>query len=149
MATEANWTAYATIASALTTGLDALGNGNTALSSAVDNSTNKDFYMDLEVYLASVDLSAQTNPAIYIWLLARTDGTNFEDGSAGTPGTVPARPPDAIVPLRVVNAAQRCFARGVLVTPDQVKILVQNKTGAALAANSNTVKYYTYSEQSG
>ena len=103
--------------------------------------------MDIEVYLASVDLSAQINPALYIWIVARSDGSNFEDGSAGTPGTNPARQPDAIVPLRAVNAAQRVFARLVLTTPDQAKILVQNKAGAALAANSNTVKYYTYGEE--
>jgi hypothetical protein len=140
------WSAYAAIVTALSTGLNSLGNNNTALSAAIDNSAAKSFYMDIEVNLASVDLSAQVNPAIQIWLLSRTDGTNFEDGSAGTPGTVPARPPDKVIPLRVVNAAQRVFARGLLITPDQIKILVRNQAGAALAATLNTVKYYTYSE---
>jgi len=145
MATS-TWSAYATIATALTTGLNSLANGNTALSAAIDNSSAKSFYMDIEVYLASVDLSAQVNPAIYIWLLSRTDGTNFEDGTAGTPGTIPARLPDKIIPLRVVNAAQRVFARGLLMTPDQVEILIKNAGGATLASSANTVKYYTYGE---
>lgn len=145
MATS-TWSAYAAIVTALTTELNALGNGNTALSAAIDNSSAKSFYMDIELYLASVDLSAQTNPAIYIWLLPRTDGTNFEDGTAGTPGTIPARPPDKVIPLRAVNAAQRVFARGLLMTPDQVKILVKNAGGATLAASGSTLKYYTYAE---
>ena len=149
MTTEVRWGAYDSIASALTSGLDALGNNNHAISSAIDFTAagvDRKQYMDIEVYLSSVDLSAQVNPALYIWLVARSDGTNFEDGAAGTPGTNPARQPDCIVPLLAVNAAQRVFARLILTTPDQAKILVLNRSGAALAANSNTIKYYTYGD---
>lgn len=139
--------AYDTIATALSTGLNSLGNGNTAISSAIDFTAagvDRKQYIDIEVYIASVDLSAQVNPAIYLWILARTDGTNYEDGTAGTPGTIPARPPDAIFPLRAVNAAQRVFQRMILTTPDNGEILVKNAAGAALASSGNTVKYYTY-----
>jgi hypothetical protein len=149
MTTEVRWGAYDNIATALSSGLDSLGNGNTALSAAIDfNAAGVDRkqYMDLELSLAPVGLSVQTNPAIYIWVLARTDGTNFEDGSAGTPGIVPARAPDAIFPLRAVNAAQRVFQRLVLTTPDQGKLLLQNKTGVALATG-NTLKFYTYGDE--
>ena len=140
---EVTWTSYGTWTTALSTELNSLADDGLALSSAIDNSTNKDLFVDIEVYLATVDLSSQTNPAIYIWLLTRTDGTNFEDG--GTSVT-PARAPDAIIPLREANGAQRVFARMLMLTPDQVKILVQNKAGAALAASGNTVKYNTYGE---
>jgi hypothetical protein len=149
MTTEVRWGAYDNLARALSSGLDSLGNGNTALSAVIDfNAAGADRkqYMDLELSLASVDLSAQTNPAIYVWLLARTDGTNFEDGSAGTPGVVPARAPDAIFPLRAANGAQRVFRRLVLTTPDQGKLLLQNNAGAALATG-NTLKYYTYGDE--
>ena len=140
---EVTWTSYGSWTTALSTGLNSLANDGLAISSAIDNSTNKDLFIDIEVYLASVDLSSQTNPAIYIWLVARTDGTNFEDGGSSV---APARAPDAIVPLREVNGAQRVFARMLMATPDQFKILVQNKTGAALASSGNTVKYSTYGE---
>lgn len=144
---EHRWVAYDSPVTALDSGLNSLGNGNHALSAAIDfSAVDRVIYMDIEVYLASVNLSSSVNPAIYIWLIARTDGTNFEDGAAGTPGTNPARQPDAIVPLRAVNAAQRVMSRLILTTPDQVKILVQNKGGAALAASGSTVKYMTYSD---
>ena len=140
---EVTWTSYGSWTTALSTGLDGLANDGLAISSAIDNSTNKDLFIDIEVYLASVDLTSSTNPSIRIWLIARTDGTNFEDGGASVE---PIRAPDAIIPLRDVNAAQRVFARMAMATPDQFKILVQNKAGAALAASGNTVKYNTYGE---
>ena len=140
---EVTWTSYGTWTTAIDSGLNSLADDGLAISSAIDNSSNKKLFVDIEVYLASVDLSSESNPAIYIWLIARTDGTNFEDG--GTSVT-PARAPDAIIPLREVNATQRVFARMLMATPDQFKILVQNKTGQALAASGNTVKYNLYGE---
>jgi len=140
---EVTWTSYGTWTTALSSELDSLANDGLAISPAIDNSSDKKLFVDIEVYLASVDLSSQPNPAIYVWLIARTDGTNFEDGGSGVE---PARMPDAIIPLREVNGAQRVFARMLMATPDQFKILVQNKTGAALASSGNTVKYNLYGE---
>lgn len=142
---EVTWTSYGSWTTALSTDLDGLADDGLAISSAIDNSANKDLFVDIEVYLASVDLSSSTNPAIYIWLIARSDGTNFEDGGSSVE---PARAPDAIIPLREGTGAmtQRVFARMLMATPDQFKILVQNKAGAALAASGNTIKYNTYGE---
>lgn len=143
MATS-KWTAYGTLQSYLTTELNSMGNGSNKLGAAIDFSTNRHFYMDVEVYLASVDLSAQDDPAIYIWLIPRSDGTNFTDGGDSV---TPARPPDKIIQLREVNVAQREMARGLILTPDQGKLLIGNRTGAAFAASGNTVKYRIYSEE--
>jgi len=140
---EVTWTSYGTWTTALSSELDSLANDGLAISSAIDNSSDKKLFVDIEVYLASVDLSSQPNPAIYVWLVARTDGTNFEDGGSSVE---PARMPDAIIPLREVNGAQRVFARMLMATPDQFKILVQNETGTVLASSSNTVKYNLYGE---
>jgi len=140
---EVTWTSYGSWQTAISSDLDSLANDGLAISSAIDNSSNKYLFMDLELYLASVDLSGQPNPAIYVWLIARTDGVNFEDGGTSV---APARFPDAIFRLREVNAAQRVFARMIMTTPDQFKILVQNKTGVTLAASGNTIKYNLYSE---
>lgn len=144
---ENRWTVYDSIQSYLTTELNALANNGNKLGAAINFATagaDRKLYLDIEVYLGSVDLSAQTNPALYLWMLRRTDGTNFEDG---TDSVNPARPPDAIIPLRVFNGVQRVSVKRLLTTPDQGKILVENRSGAALAATANTVKYNLYSEE--
>ena len=142
---ELRWTAYGSLVTYLSSELNSLANDANKVGSAIDfSAANRKLYMDVEIYLNTVDLSAQTNPAIHIWLLARTDGTNFEDGSDTV---TPARAPDKIVPLREVNDAQRVFARFLLTTPDQGKLLIKNKTGAALASSGNTVKYVLYSQE--
>lgn len=144
---ENRWTAYDTIQSYLTTELNGLVDNANKLGAAIDfaaSGSDRKLYLDIEVYLGSVDLSGQTNPAIYLWLLPRTDSTNFEDG---TDSVDPARQPDMIIPLREFNGVQRVFAKHLLTTPDQGKILIENRTGTALAATLNTVKYSMYSEQ--
>ena len=144
---ELRWTAYDTIVSYLTTELNALANDANKLGAAIDfaaEGADKKLFMDVEIYLASVDLSAQTNPAINVWLLPRTDGTNFEDGADAVD---PARAPNKVIALRAFSGVQRVVTRFLLTTPDQGKILVENKTGAALAATGNTVKYYLYSQE--
>jgi hypothetical protein len=147
MANEIIWTPYEPIVTYLSTELNSLASGANVLGAAIDfaaSGADRKQYLDVEIYLASVDLSAQTNPAAYLWLLARTDGTNFEDGGASVS---PARQPDKIVPLRAFNGAQRVFARFLLTTPDQGKLLIGNRAGAAWAASGNTVKYYLYGEK--
>lgn len=144
---EQRWTAYDTIVTHLTTELNTLADNGNKLGAAINFAAagaDRKIYMDIEVYLPIIDLSAQTNPAIYLWVLARTDGTNYEDGGDSVD---PARQPDAIIPVIESNAAHRVFARSVLTTPDYGKILLENQTGAALATTGNTLKYYLYSEE--
>ena len=146
MATEKRWTAYDSLQTYLTTELNSLANNGLVLGSAIDftaSGTDRKLYIDIELYLASIDLSSQDNPAAYIWLLRRTDGTNFEDG--GTSIT-PARMPDDIIPLREANAAQRVSGK-VITVPDQGKILIKNESGVTWASSGNTLKYNIYSIQ--
>ena len=145
---ENRWTAYDTIQTYLSTELNSLADNGNKLGAAINfaaSGSDRKLYLDIEVYLASVDLSSETNPAIYLWLLNRTDGTNFEDGGDSTN---PARQPNAILPVIESSATHRLFATKILTNPDQAKILVKNETGATLASTGNTVKYYLYSEQS-
>lgn len=144
---ELRWTVYDTIVSYLTTELNSLANDGNKLGAAINfaaGGSDRKLYLDVELHLGSVNLSAQTSPAVYLWLLLRTDGTNFEDGSDSID---PARAPDKVFALRAFNGVQRVFARFLLTTPDQGKLLIENKTGAALAATLNTVKYYLYSQE--
>ena len=144
---ELRWSAYDAIVSYLTTELNSLANNGNKLGVAINfaaSGADRTLYLDVELYLASVDLSAQTNPAVYLWLLPRTDGTNYEDGADAID---PARAPDKIFALRAFNGVQRVFARFVMTTSDYGKLLVENKAGAAFAASGNTIKYYLYSQE--
>ncbi len=143
---EFNWTTYETIQTYLSTELNSLANDANKLGVAIDNTTSRDFYMMVEAYLASVDLSAQTNPSLSIYRIDSLDGTNYEDGG----DTVdPAHQPVAIIPLREVNGAQRVVTKSpIVIPPGKFKLLFENKTGAALAASGNTLKYRIFSEES-
>ena len=143
---ESNWTAYAaSVANLLSTELNSLANGSNVLSAAINNSSNRDFYLDLEVYLASVDLSGQDNPAIYLWLLkSLDDDTSYEDGAAAVN---PATEPTKVVPLRVVSGVQRVMiASPIILRPGYAKVLYGNRAGAALAASGNLLRYRIFSE---
>jgi hypothetical protein len=134
--------AYSSIQTALTTELNALADGSNVLDGALDMSDgthSRMIKMDIEVYLGSVNLSAVVNPAIYLWLLKETDGTNYEDGGAAVD---PARMPDEIIPVRVFNGVQRVSGTIYVDSPGNVKILIGNRCGAAWAATLNTLKYY-------
>ena len=147
MATENRWTQYDSQVTYLSTELTDVVNNANKLGAAIDfaaSGSDRKLYLDIEIYLGSIDLSGQTNPAIYLWMLGRTDGTNFEDGDDSID---PARQPDAIAAVRVFNGVQRVFVRHLLTTPDQGRILIENRTGMTLTAGSS-LKYMMYSEQS-
>ncbi len=140
---EHNWTGLTTAAEAITgSALNTLADDTGVLGS--DIGPQDDFYVRFEVLLASVDLSAQDNPAIYLYYIkSDDDGTTFEDGAAAVE---PARRPDVIVPLREVNAAQRVMI-DALFPPENFKVLYFNKTGAALAASGNTIFYSPFTTE--
>lgn len=142
---EYRWSAPASIQNALTTTLNSLADDdNDLMASAIDNTSNRKTFIDLEVSLASVDLSSQDNPAIYIWFITSIDGgSTYEDGD-GTPIT-PARQPDIIIPLREVSAAQVVIQRNIIFPPFNVKLMWGNRTGTAHASSGNTLKYRLHS----
>ena len=146
MTIEHRWGPYDTLVEYLTAQLNSVADGVNKLGAAINfaaSGTDRKQLMDIEFTLASIDLSSQDNPAIYLWLLRRTDGVNYEDGGDAV---TPARRPDAIIPLQDISGPQR--VAGLLITnPDQGKILVGNRTGVALAATGNTLKYNIYGDE--
>ena len=137
------WSAYAGIQTYLSTGLNSLANDANKLGTAISNGTNRSLFCDWEFVLASVDLSSQTNPAIYLYLLKRVDGANYEDGSDSVD---PAKPPVKIISLREFNGAQRVITEvPMIIPPGDFKVLLKNKGGAAFAASGNTLKYNIHS----
>lgn len=137
---ETTWTARGSATDLLTTEMNSLADDGSAISgSEFDNSSNLDILCDLEFNLASIDLSAQNNPAIYVWFINNLSGQ--EDGSGSI---IPARAPDVIIPLREVSAAQVVAIARIQCPNISFDTVVQNKTGAAFAASANTLKIETY-----
>jgi len=139
-ATTFSWTAGTTIASALTTELNALANAAfSAASAAYDNETNHYLYLDLELVLAS--LTPTGSPYCAVFLIAHLDGTNYED-TANT-----ASVPIAIFSFTTAVAAKRQIRSNILVPPLPFKLVLQNNMGPSLGATLNTLKYRLHSEQ--
>jgi hypothetical protein len=141
------WAAGESIATACSADMDSLGSGNTVLSAdAIANQTDLYQYIDMEWVMASATSGA--NPFISIWFLVALDGSNYEDGTAGTPGVIPLRQPDVLIPLRAaVTAAQRVTVCNTPIPPQLFKILVCNNAGVALASSGNTLKYIRHNAQ--
>ena len=147
MATEKRWTAYDSIQTYFSTELDSLADDARALGDLIDftaTGTDQKIYMDIELYLAQIDLTSQHNPSVYIWVLRKFPGSTTEDGWTNAS---PARSPEVIIPLRTVNYANRAISSLVLTTPHQGRILLQNKSGVTWASSGNTLKYSIYSLQ--
>jgi len=131
---ETTWTAYGTETNALTTELNSLADAaESALGTEIDNTTNRDMYMDLNVVLAS--LAAATAPFIVVKVYTSVDGTNYEDGDAA---------PSYSMQVDAATSAKRGSIRGILLSPGKHKLTLTNECNVALAATGNTVKYRTY-----
>ena len=129
--------------------LNSLANGTSNNGTVIDNETNRATHMDLQLHLASLNLSAQTNPSVTIHLLETADGsTTYDDGDDATANDAlqSAKPPAAIFPLREGTAAETkdVTISGIQIPPGRWLIALTNETGVAFAVSGNTLKYRTY-----
>lgn len=149
MATTFQWTTPEAITTALSTGLNSLGDGNAALSAAINNESDLYTRINLEFAFDLYDNHTATGASVIFWFLSTMDGTNYEVGSAGTPGQIPSRSPDALmpVPIRNSNFAGRCILTNVLIPPLAFKILFLSAIGGTIASSNNTLKYRRHNEQ--
>ncbi len=130
------------------TDLNALASLTTNVGAVViDNTTNRYLYAEFELVLASVDLSAQVNPAVEVYLVPSYDGTNYADTGTDASTTIlpPAQYLVAVMGVAITSAAHRAVSPHILIDPIKYTPVVINKTGAAFGATLNTlkVKYYT------
>ena len=134
----------------LTTTLNALADNTTDLGAEINNETDLCTYMDLELYLSSLDLSSESSPTVVIYLLESIDdGTHFDTGEDGVSAETDVPPADKILTqfgLRVNTAAEVKHAiKSMLpIPPGRFKMLLRNKTGVAFGATLNTLYYRTY-----
>lgn len=113
-----------------------------------DNTSNRYFYAEFELVLATVDLSAQNNPAVELYLAPSYDGgTTYADTGTDASTTVlpPAQYLVAVMGVAKSSAAHRAVSTHVMMDPVKYTPVVVNKTGAALNGTNNTLKskYYT------
>lgn len=123
----------------LTTELNSLAGDGAVLGAAINNSSNRDMMLKVQIQLASVDLSAQTNPSVIIRLIESIDGgTVYEDNDVTSYG----------ITLPVEESSQAHVRIGDLyIPPGYFKLEVVNKTGAAFASSANVLSYAPYTPE--
>lgn len=132
--------------------LASMANGRSVLSSVSDiaNGTNLDQFMDVSVRcaIASSTIVAGANLALWLYPLL-DDGSTYGDGQlpSGTQTNVtPTFSPCGVIPL-VVAASQTTLVgavTGILLPPGSFRLALQNNSGFAFSAGTQTVKYRTY-----
>lgn len=126
--------------SILTTELNALGNAMmSSASSAVDNTSNLDLFMDLELYVHTQGSARSAGATVEVYILPTVDGTNYADATYGNPELV------AVFPLDAATTARYGIRRDIPIPPGSFKLALYNRTGQAFAATTSTLKYRTYS----
>ena len=134
----------------LTTELNACANNKIVLGGAIDNESNLCTFLDLELYLASLDVSGQANPSIDIYLLESIDGgTHFDTGEDGVTADVDMPAQDKIITkmgMRKNTGAEvkHLIKTMIPIPPGRWKLALRNKTGIAFAGTLNTLYYRTY-----
>ena len=136
MATSTIKQAYGTIASILTTELNAMANNALVLSAATSLTETNYLECDVEAYF-TFGVAPTSGTGFSVWFLRTADGTNYEDGGVSV---TPSRAPDLVIPARAVATAQRVIVQGY-VPPGNFKVLIKNDaTGQALSASGHTLK---------
>ncbi len=132
----------------MSTDLNALANDAVNVGVVLpNNTTNRYYYAVFELYLASVDLSAKTNPGVELYLAPSYDGTNYAD--VGTDASTTVYPPTqylvCVLGVAETSAVHRAVSPHVMLDPLKYTPVVINRTDAALAATGNILKskYYT------
>ena len=127
-------TLNATNSNAVTITLASLANGSSAVSSAIDNSTNKYVGATVRVKVKTNAAGTSATGLVTVYLVRSTDGgTDYSDNTDQLIGTIPA----------VANATT--YARAFYVEPlgTHWKVAVLNSSGAALdsTAGSHEVEF--------
>lgn len=141
MANPISWDAYPGATTYLSTELNSLADGANKLGAAIDDSTDLNMLMAVQVYLATQGSARDSDARIEMYLLQSVDGTNYTYGDDSTDPPKSAFcqsfPFDAAVTARYV-----CIKD--IPVYGKFKMLFMNETGPALAASGNLVKYQLY-----
>lgn len=140
MATTKHKAYTASAASLLTTDLNSLANNtNSAASSALDNTSNLDLFIDVEVVIAAQGSARSNGAYVALYMTQALDGTNYGDTNEITAKLV------CVFPLDAVTTARRATFQDIPIPPGLVKFFLRNATGQALASSGNSVNYRAHS----
>lgn len=133
----------AAIASVLTTELNSLATAiNTAASAAIDNTTNLDLFVDLELVIATQGSARSAGARVEVYIVRSIDGTNYDDLHQETSDLF------AVFTLDATTTARRMSRVDIPVTPGLFKLFARNVTGQTLASSANTLKARYHSVKS-
>lgn len=139
------------LTSYLNTDLNSLANnGIVSRGAAINNSSNLSTHMDLELTIASLDLSGQTSPSVDIYMIESVDGgTDFDNVTDAATADASMPPTDKVctkIGLRPHTGAEvKTAVKSMIpIPPGHFKLCPRNKTGVALPATGNVLSYRTY-----
>jgi len=143
---EVNWNIGVSVTTYESTDLNSLADGSNELGAAIDNTSNLDRFLAIELVLGTQ--SARTAGAyVAFYILPSVDGgTTYPTGADGT-GQDPNQAPDCIMPLDAATTARNEVCWDIKIPPTNFKLLIANESTQAFAASGNTVKYLTYNEE--
>jgi len=123
----------------LTTGLNSLADATiSAAGTAIDNGTNLDSFIILELLLAT--LNPTGSPYVGIYITYNIDGT-YEDA----PVTSGVNQDKLLTTLKVTtgSGAKRVRSRKLEILPFPFKLYLDNQVNVALASSGNILTAYT------
>jgi hypothetical protein len=145
MANAIKWATPTAENSVISTGLDSLANDARAISSAIDNETNKDRFCSFELDLATQGSARSSGAYVAIYIVTSVDGTNFQMGDASV--SPPANSLVATMPLDAATTARYQNSNLIPLPPLQLKVIAENKTGQAFASSGSELKITQYNEE--
>lgn len=145
MVNKIMWDSSPAITPYLTTELNSLANAAQVIGAAIDNAAGLNMYMDVEVYVAVQGGARSAGAYIAVYMVTSIDGTNYGYGDATD--DPPASALVCTLPIDAATTARYLTSKPFLIPPSKVKLVIENNTGQAFKADSNTVGYRVYSEE--
>ena len=125
-----------------TTGIAApsLSAGANYLGSAIDNDTNKDRWLHLDIEMTHGS-SPTANTVHEIYLIYAIDGTNYEDGGVSVD---PSKNPTLLFAVKAQTTTQRQSFVNIPIAPFKFKILIKSEVSQTATP---TILAYTSNEE--